>query len=605
MPECLQLDSISHAFADKQLFRDLSISIFDQERTVIVGQNGVGKSTLLKILANEMECDEGQRVARKGLSVAYIPQENSWPEGWTAHKAMQSASKGDDLLQKRTCSQFGLDDAFLRLECASLSGGQRKRLAIACEWQNDCDLFLLDEPTNHLDLQSMIWLEGIIQRSTSSFVIVSHDKAFVRNIATRTIELHPRYPGGYLEVRGNYDLFVTTKIEALATLRSQGERMANTLRREQEWLSRGPKARTTKQKARIDRAETLADGMRTFEQNNQGSSFQLQVQSDENRGRILLEAQGVQLERGDRVLCANLDLLITTKDRIGILGENGIGKSTLIEFISGKITSSTGTVKRSERMRVLYLPQNREIILTEPTVARNLSDAGDYVHVENQSIHMRSYLDRFHLPGVQLDAKIDTLSGGQRARLALAKALLQPSNVLILDEPTNDLDEETMNELSIMLDSFDGAVLLVSHDRYFLDRNTNRQIALYRDVHDETKTAWFQGVEQWVDFYQTIDRERNSKSKNQTNNKGSPIPQRAVRLSFQEQKELDTLPKQMEACEKTIAELELLLSGEEFLQDHRAVTDATTRLVDMHAEHNRKMERWLALEEKRVQSESR
>ena len=479
----ISCQSIRKAYGAAPLFEQLSFGLFAGDRVGLVGPNGSGKSTLLRILAGVEPPDAGTRAARKLLQVGYVPQEASFPPQPTI-EAIVSAALEDDRLDAAerharvslTLAKIGFPDA--QQHAKTLSGGWTKRLAIACALVRAPDLLLLDEPTNHLDVEGILWLEKLLRMEPLAFLAVSHDRYFLENVANRIIELNRSYPAGVFDVHGNYSDFLERRDEALRGQARYQETLANRVRGEIEWLKRGPKARTRKSGARIQDAARLQAELASVSGRLATRTARIDFTASERRTKRLLVAEQIEKRFGSRTLFAGLSVTLSPGMRLGILGRNGSGKTTLLRVLAGEVPVDGGTIERADGLRVVYLDQHREQIDSRVTLRRALAPDGDQVVFGDRPLHVAAWARRFLFSAEQLDMPVARLSGGERARVAIARLMLRPADVLILDEPTNDLDIPTLEVLEESLLEFSGAVVLVTHDRFLLERVSTVVLAL-------------------------------------------------------------------------------------------------------------------------------
>ncbi len=467
MPLLLNAQRLTKSFGATNLFRDVSFTVNDGDRVGLIGPNGSGKSTLLKILAGLAEPDSGEVAPRKRLRVSYVAQESEFAPGDTVRGVIERARAGDDARIEETLGRAG----FERFDepAAALSGGWKKRLAIAEALVQDPELLLLDEPTNHLDLAGIEWLENLLAQARFASVVISHDRYFLENAANQMAELHRVYPGGVLRFAGNYSAFLEKKAEYLAAQEKHQEALENRVRTEIEWLRRGPKARTTKSKARIDRANQMIGELADLESRRATRSAGIDFTATERKTKRLVELEGVRYSVGGRELFAGLDFVITAGMRVGLVGANGSGKTTLLRLLRGEVAPAGGVLRKADALRVVYFDQNR-VLDPEQTLKRALAPDSDSVIYRERVIHVAAWAARFLFPADQLNQPVGRLSGGERARVAIARLMLEPADLLLLDEPTNDLDIPTLEILEESLADFPGALVLVTHDRYLLDR---------------------------------------------------------------------------------------------------------------------------------------
>lgn len=479
----ISVHQLKHSFPGRVLFEGLTFGIFEGQKIALIGQNGAGKSTLLKILQGSLHADEGKVTRSGGLKVGYLPQ---MPE------FLENKKVSEFHISPQVVSQLELEP-YLEKNIFELSGGWQKKVALAIELTQEPDLLFLDEPTNHLDIGSIFWLEEWVRKSRLGFVIVSHDRAFLRRTCNRVIEVDLKNPDGILSVEGTLDDFFEKKEAYLNSVIAREASLKNTLRREMEWLARGAKARTTKQKARIERALDLKDEVNDWSQKLGQKNLKLEIDDalSQSIPKKLVEFKNVSKSYGTHILFENLSLLMGGKTRLGLIGNNGTGKSTLSKIILGLEEVTRGEVIRSERLQAIYFEQNRSELDENLSVLKNLCPTGETVEYRGRKIHVRSYLERFLFSGSEVEKLVSKLSGGEQARLLLAKLFLKPGNLLVLDEPTNDLDFQTLAILEEALLDFPGAVILVTHDREFME-NVCDQVLGFPEM------IFYSGVSQYV-----------------------------------------------------------------------------------------------------------
>jgi ATP-binding cassette subfamily F protein uup len=592
----LSAHRIRKAFAARPLFDELTFSIESGERIGLIGPNGAGKSTLLRILAGHASVDEGTLSFQRGLKVGYLEQTPVFETGATILSAIEPEFANDweaGAKAHEMISKLSLGDPETIVD--SLSGGWKKRVAIARELVKSPDLFLLDEPTNHLDVESILWLEEFISRASFATLTITHDRLFLQRIANRILELDRRNPGGLLSINGDYATYLETKEGLLASQERREQVLKNTLRRETEWLRRGAKARTTKQQARIKAAGELKKDVEEVEYRNQSRTARIEFGSTERNPKKLIEIKGVSKAYGQRVLFEDFDLLITPKSRIGLLGQNGCGKSSLIRVLLKNEEPDRGTVFHSDQLQVAYFEQARESLDPAMSISKTLCPKGDYVDFRGGRVHIRSYLDRFLFDPGQIDMAIGKLSGGEQSRLLLAKLMLKDANLLVLDEPTNDLDLATLNVLEECLTDFDGAVLLVTHDRYFLDQVATQIVAFPPPGIKSRKLVSFQGLSQWETWHAEQEAEaakpaaRNEKS-------ASSAPGKKRKLSYNEQREYDSMEKNIHEAEARLAVLTEESARPENLSNAPKLAELSAEMGELQTKIDRLYARWSELE---------
>lgn len=595
--------NISKTFSDRFLFKDISFSLETGERVGLIGPNGAGKSTLLRILAGQAAPDDGNISTQRGLRVGFLEQVPLFRAGATVNETVMETARDPHDWEEIARAQTLLGKLELsekaEMPVESLSGGWRKRVALVRELMKQPDLLLLDEPTNHLDVESILWLEDFLANSPFATLTITHDRVFLQRISTRILELNRRYANGLLSVKGDYVRYLETKDEMLAAQSVQETRLRNTLRRETEWLRRGAKARTTKQQARIQRHGEITEAVDELKYRNAESAVRLDFQgTGERNPKRLVEAEGISFAYGDRLIVPKFDLLITPKSRVGLLGPNGSGKSTLINLLLKQNEPATGTVKHAEGVKPLYFEQNRESLDPELSVLRTVCDRGDHVDYAGTRVHVRSYLDRFLFSGNQVELKVGRLSGGEQARLLLAKLMLNESNLLVLDEPTNDLDITTLDLLQDVLQDFPGAVILASHDRYFLDQVCNLTLGFGRALDGEPVIEKFANLTQWEawhDRQEALHAEAAKKGGKGAASSDTPAAGAKRRLGFKEQRELDNMEATIEKAETRLAALTGESAQPAVVANASRLLEITTEMAKLEAEIARLYARWQQL----------
>ena len=591
----LTAQDLSASFGARALFSGVSFTVSEGERIGLIGPNGAGKSTLLRILVGALSADVGTVSRRRGLRVALLEQVPRFEPGLTVRAAVESgASDGeaDEILAKLSLSGRGENDVTPETSVASLSGGWKKRVALARELARQPDLLLLDEPTNHLDVESIEWLESLLGRPGGPATItVTHDRVFLQRVATRILELDPRNAGGLLSVDGDYVAYTRVKADAMHAQERREVVLRNTLRRETEWLRRGAAARTTKQQARIARAGDISDEVKELTTRNQVRSVGLEFQGTERRPRRLIEARGVAKAYDGRTIFSGIDLFVGPGTRLGLLGANGCGKSTLLRVLLGEDPPSAGTVQRADGLQIAYFQQNRELLNPDTTPADTLAPDGDHVSFRGTRVHVRGYLERFLFRPEQADMPVRQLSGGEQSRLLLAKLMLREAQILVLDEPTNDLDLATLAVLEESLTGFDGAVLLVTHDRYFLDQVATTILAFAHDG----QVVPFASVGQWETW--RAEREAAARPAAPPPAASKPASPRR-KLSYMEQREYDGIEAAIAAAEATLAQARSEAERPEHASNAARLIELLAAADAQQTEVDRLYARWAELDAK-------
>ncbi|MBS1985307.1 MAG: ABC-F family ATP-binding cassette domain-containing protein [Bdellovibrionales bacterium] len=601
---------LGKSFAARPLFDGITFSIESGERIGLIGPNGAGKSTLLKIIAGLATADSGTLSISRGLRVGYLEQSPQFKAEGTVHSSImegatdphdwQEMARAEEIMSKLSLSG-SVGGVTPETEITSLSGGWKKRVALARELLRQPDLLLLDEPTNHLDVESILWLEELLADAPFATLTITHDRLFLQRIANRILELDRRNPGGLLSIKGDYAHYLESKELLMSAQEKQEVRLRNTLRRETEWLRQGAKARTTKQSARIERAGDLKAEVEELNTRNQNMTARIDFQATEKSPKKLVDAQGISKSYNGRVIIPPLDLMITPKSRIGLLGANGCGKSTLIRMLLGTETPDTGTVKQAEQIKPVYFEQNRDSLDTSVSVLKTICPMGDYVDYRGTKVHVRSYLDRFMFDRDKSEIPVAKLSGGEQSRLLIAKLMLLETNMLILDEPTNDLDMATLDVLQEVLADFNGAVILVTHDRYFLDQVANQILAFGVNAKGQKQIVPFHGLAQWEAWHADQMELQARLAKNAATNlapaaTAAPAPTSKKKLSFKDQRELDTMESNIQKCEALLAELTAQSTKPEIASNVKKLTELSGEMAKAQAEIDRLYARWAELE---------
>jgi ATP-binding cassette subfamily F protein uup len=601
---------VGKAHGPRSLFDELSFGLFEGDQVGLVGPNGAGKSTLLRILAGIEPPDRGQRSLRSGVRVGYVPQDPVFPPEGTVEDVLTAVLSSLDEYERagriaQVLGRAGFDDG--RAEVAALSGGWQKRLAIARELAGQPDVLLMDEPTNHLDVEGILWLESLLtERGQRACLVVSHDRYFLEHVATRMLEVNRVYPSGLFETDGRYSEFLSRRDEFLRGQAAYEESLANTVRREIEWLRRGAKARSTKAKGRIKEADRLIEELRDARARAATRSADIDFTASGRRSRRLLVARGLAKSLGGRTLVQNLDLTITPGTRIGLMGPNGSGKTTLLNVLAGALAPDAGTIERADGLRIVRFEQQRPGLDPTLSLRRALAPEGDTVTFQGRTLHVAAWAKRFLFPPEQLEVSVGRLSGGEQARIHIARLMREPADVLILDEPTNDLDIPTLDVLEESLITFEGGLVLVTHDRFMLDRVATGIVALDGRGGAET----FADYAQWE-----LTRARPPRL--QTPRLQTPHPAlspegrggskaapgekpraRSKRLGYLEQRELDAMQAAIVEAETAMEASRRAAEDQGIASDPAALQARYAALEDARAEVDRLYARWAELEAK-------
>jgi ATP-binding cassette subfamily F protein uup len=585
----ISLSDAQLAFGHVALLDHAEFSLETGERVGLIGRNGTGKSSLLKIIARTSKIDDGLLVQQQGLKIAYVEQEPQFDQNISVFDAVASGlGELPALLQEyeSLTGQFGGDnddalmermhDIQVKLDAAdawslgnkvettldklnlgkdaimgTLSGGMKKRVALACALVSAPDVLLLDEPTNHLDFSSIQWLEGLLKDFKGSVLFITHDRSFLDNVATRIVELDR---GKLTSYPGNFTTYQTRKAEQLENEEVENAKFDKFLAQEEIWIRKGVKARRVRDEGRVKRLEQLRLA-RSARRDLQGQ-VKLDVTTGERSGKIVAELENVSKSFGEKVIVRDFSSIIMRGDKIGLIGQNGAGKTTLLKLILGQETPDSGTIKQGSKLQIAYFDQMRAQLNDEMSLAETIAPGSDFVEINGQRKHVMSYLGDFLFAPERARSPVKSLSGGERNRLLLARLFAKPANVLVLDEPTNDLDIDTLELLEELLEEYTGTVFLVSHDRTFLDNVVTQVIV------SEGEGQW----REYIGGYSDWERYSNSVAKsvakadskpavNAGNTANAPAAAKAKKLSYKEQRELEELPKliaQLEAEQAAI-----------------------------------------------------
>lgn len=598
----ISIQEATKGFGETPLYSDLTVVIGERERVALIGTNGCGKSTLLKAIAGLVELDSGRINLNKGIRIAYVPQEDLFPADLTAVEVVDAhlLSKGFDHgeIARRSSMYLGLA-GFDNSEVAvsSLSGGWRKRLSLTCALAEEPDCLLLDEPTNHLDIESIEWLEQTLEGSNCAVVFVSHDRYFIERVASRVIELNRAYPRDHLLSDGGYADFLEYRERLHEQLKQQKRSLANKVRREVEWLRQGVKARTTKSRARINEAHRLIDELKGTLPTDR-ATMELEFATTQRKTKELLKVEKISQALGGRQLFSDVSLVVSPGSRLAIVGPNGSGKTTLARTLVGDIPPTSGRVIRAPNLEVSFMDQARSQISEQISLREFLCPNGDSLVVGGESIHVAAWAARFLFSHNHLARGLSALSGGERARAILAKTIAQQADVLVFDEPTNDLDIETLENLEEGFASFPGAILLITHDRYLLDRTASSVLGL-----SDGKAALFGSYGQWEAH--RAERPTSTRSAGEPSSrasadgdsvKTSSQPKRAKRLSYKDARDMAMIEELIERAEKQVAQTQAQIDSGEYATDASKLTELCQRLTVEQAEVERLYCRWQELE---------
>ena len=603
MAAIISAQKIGKRFGAIPLFGEISFTVSESDRIGIVGPNGSGKSTLLAMLEGRVAPDSGEIAVRKGVRVSSVLQISEFAEGDTVRSVIDAALDQAKVAEAERAARkaeilgrAGFTD--LHEKAASLSGGWRKRLAIVEALVQRPDVLLLDEPTNHLDLAGIEWLEGVLQNAALACVVVSHDRYFLENVATAVVEVNPAYEDGAFRVEGNYSTFLEKKEEYLHAQRNRQEALENHVHTEIEWLRRGPKARTTKSKARIDKAHQMIGELAEMNARTRTATAKIDFTSSDRKTKQLMTLDGVTYGIGARTLFRDVHFVIASGMRVGLVGPNGSGKTTLLRLLNGESKPQQGIIKCADPLKIVYFDQNRELD-PDVTLRRALAPDSDSVIYQDRMIHVASWAARFLFTGEALNQKVGRLSGGERARVLIAQLMLQPADVLLLDEPTNDLDIPTLEILEESLLEYRGALVLVTHDRYMLDRVSTLVLGL----------DGLGGAERFADYAQWENWQRGQVTA--AKSEARPATAAAVstatattggnakkKLNYKEARELEGMEQRIAESEKELQAKHEMLLDPKVMNDAVKLRELSLELEAAQMRIDELYGRWGELEER-------
>jgi ATP-binding cassette subfamily F protein uup len=609
LPPIINAQGLSKRYGTAPLFQNISFTVSEGDRIGLIGPNGSGKSTLLEILHGRVQPDSGNVAIRKGTRLSCVSQISEFAAGETAYSVIEAALKKSGVPEAdrafRTAealSRAGFED--FEIPTASLSGGWKKRLAIAEALVQQPDILLLDEPTNHLDLAGIKWLETLLQNASFACVVVSHDRYFLENVADHMVELDRAYEDGFLRVNGNYSHFLEAKEQYLHAQGKRQEALENLVHTEIEWLRRGPKARATKSKSRIEKAHSMIGELADLNNRTRTATAKIDFSASHRQTKQLIGLDGITYAIGGRTLFRNINFTLQSGMRVGLVGPNGSGKTTLLRLLRGEILPSAGKIQKADSLRIVYFDQNRQLD-PEVSLRRALAPDSDSVIYQERVIHVAAWAARFLFSGEDLNRPVGRLSGGERARVLIAQLMLQQADVLLLDEPTNDLDIPTLEILEESLLEYRGALVLVTHDRYMLDRVST--IVLGLDGRGDAERfadysqwdAWLrsQQAKPSTDATATTTRKGRDSAPADTNRPGAT----AKKLSHTEGREFASIEKRIAKAEEELLARRAALDDPEISSDAPRLHTAYVEMESAQKTVDELYARWAELSQKTPQ----
>ncbi len=605
MSNLVNCRSLCKSFGAQVLFNDINLVVSEGDRIGIVGPNGSGKSTLLKIICGLEELDRGEVLLRKHTRLSYLAQADLFDDSRSISDNLLASLHTEDLEESE---KFNLVLTLLsRAEfedpetpAGRLSGGWRKRLAICRALLVAPDVLVMDEPTNHLDIEGILWLEKMLSGRSGgpeTFLLVSHDRHFLENCTNRVVELSSVYPEGLFQVKGNYSRFLQKRDHFLAGQLREEERLANRMRRETEWLRRGPRARATKARYRIDEAGRLQEKLADVRARNRASSqVQIDFEATGRKTRKLLVANSVSKSVPGKKLFSGVDITLSPGTRIGLLGRNGCGKSTLMRILAGaagqgQTAIDSGEIKVADNVQVVSFEQDRRGINPEISLRRALAPDGDSIVYRGRSLHVVSWARKFLFRTDQLETPVGQLSGGEQARILIADIMRRPADILLLDEPTNDLDIASLDVLENSLIDFPGALVLVTHDRFLLDRVCDRILGFTGNG----RVAWYADYSQWLADMRSCKKIPEKKQGGETG-KGQNPTRKKGRLSYLDGREYDQMEDRITKLEEQVEALERKMTLPEIVSDSVQLAECWQKLEATRGEVEKLYNRWDELE---------
>lgn len=590
----LSVRQISKSVTSRTLFEQLSLTVHNEERIGLIGPNGAGKSTLLRIMAGEETADQGNVDLRKGAVIGYLPQVDVFAQNATVESTLLDALRSLPLEDhepavraRKMIRRLGFSDPHLPV--ATLSGGWRKRAALARLLVQQPDCLLMDEPTNHLDLEGIAWLERFLERAAFSFLVTSHDRYFLERVTNRIVELDARYPTGVLSVRGRYSDFLEQREDVLQGLHHERTALANEVRREVQWLRRGPKARSSKAGHRIEQAHRKIDQLSvSMRHGKTDTGIVLDFSASGRQTNDLIVANGVEKTLGQRLLFRDLTVRVLRGTRLGIVGNNASGKTTLLKVLCGHAPPDAGSVTTAESLRLAVFDQHRSQLDPNEPLRRALAPMGEYVTIPGRPIHIIPWAKRFGFEPEQLTMPLGALSGGEQARVLMATMMREPVDVLFLDEPTNDLDISSIEVLEAALLDFPGAVVLITHDRHMLDRVCTDILGL----HGDGRWGAYASVDQWMDAGRASLASPTPPPKPTQRVQASRGRAAKAALTYQEKKELAGMEQEILAAEGLLDRLEAELQDANRTGDHSRLQQAFEQRAEAAARVLELYTRW-------------
>jgi ATP-binding cassette subfamily F protein uup len=590
--------NIEKTYGLELLFKNFSLGIEKGDKIGIIGPNGAGKSTLLKITAGLVSPDSGEINRVKGLNCEYLDQDPDFDDSFTAGNIIsasieQSLKKnpGKEGEIRKVIGLSGMSE-YDDTKVGLFSGGMKKRLALTCAMMQLPDILLLDEPTNHLDLSGIEWLENMLNTSGFTYISVTHDREFLNNCADKIIEISPVFPGSYFIVDGNFETFLDKKDLFLQNQSEKVLSLANKMRREDDWLSRSPKARTTKAKFRIDKAYELKDELKqTRSRDNVNFSPEIEFESTGRKTKRLINAEKISKSFSGQKIIDEFSIVLQKNDRISIVGPNGSGKTTLVDMLSGQSFPDKGKVEHVENLQILYFDQKRAFLDKSKTPKDILAPDSDSVIFQNRKIHIISWLKRFGIAKEQINQPVHSLSGGEQARILMADLIRTPCDVIFLDEPTNDLDIPTIEMLEDALLNFDGCVVAVTHDRYFAKALGSKYIC----INEDGTPGIYSDLSQWKKEASKVLKKTDKKEKKEIQVKKQP-ENKPKKLSYKYQLELDLMEEKILENEELVKKLEIMAADTELMKNTKEYIKVCEDLKKAQEKTEELYERWEYLE---------
>ena len=600
MTPLLSCSQVELSYSDDTLFSDLSFSFHKHDKLGLIGPNGAGKSTFLSILLKKIQPDTGTVTHQRGLTVHSVQQSPGYPQEWSIREAIVNIignhQKNPPQILDNQIESLRQELSLKELDSsiASLSGGELKKVELAAAFLSQAEVVFFDEPTNHLDMQTVVWLEQKLKNCRFAWICISHDRYFLNNTTNRMMEISPLFANKYFIGTGSYKDFLVQKENYLTEQENTQQTLTNQLRKEEKWLSTSPRARTTKARYRIDQTLDMRKQLNEMRRRTVNKVDSIDFIHTDRKSKKLITLKDLGFGFTDKKILNNFNFDVCAGNKIGLLGLNGTGKSTFLKILAGLIQPQEGSIKKALNLKVNYYDQERKILQTDDTVKGLLCSQGDSVVYDNRSIHISSWLRKFGFSFDKQDSVISRMSGGEKAKVFIAKLLLDSCDIILLDEPTNDLDIDTLEILEESLISFPGSFVLISHDRYFMEKVCNRYIGINNSHGFDT----YNTLKNWLVTLE--EKLKKSKGKKSDSSAQEIKLKSKKKLSYKEQREFDQMEEKIQKLEEKLEKLKEELMLPETLADRQKTEETSSEIGKIQSELDTSYERWGILEAKQT-----